>query len=82
MHTQLKYDGPDADADAMRDIIDWLSVKQWEAFFPLVRDETQPFRIIAFYMSFMGISGFPVHALGRTLCLSRYNDWLAEPEIE
>lgn len=78
MHIKVNY-ADKTDEDAVADIREWLSPLQWNALCTL-RDEVlagkTAFGAIVFGLEFAGISGFPVHAFGRTFCPEAYEEWI------
>lgn len=74
------------DEKAIQDVRDWLTVTQWEALLVTLGSVAQAhkmqpdprhFQSINFACGFMGISGYPVFALGRKWCLDAYRAWMA-----
>ena len=86
MKTTISYadieDRDQRDWAAIKDIKDYLSEKQWDVFCEEARDThtAQDFQKINFYMGFVGIEGFPVHAFGRRYCLEAYRAWMMSSE--
>ena len=67
------------DDDAVADIREWMSDKQWDALCTM-RDQCLrdlvPFDMIVMGLEIAGVKGFPVHAFGRTFCPEQYNVWI------
>lgn len=68
-------DSEDKDADAMRDIVDYLTPKLWDQIVGLAKDENVSCRKLDFYLHFLGIRGLPVFAFIRTFRPTQYQEW-------
>lgn len=79
MHTTIDYRNElNADEKAVADIRAWCSDKQWSALCEMrdgVLSGDTKFAMLAFALGFVGVSGFPVHAFGRTFCPIQWQDW-------
>ena len=86
-HVDRHYNSPDRranDAAAVADVKDYLSDKQWQAvcaYVDEIRAGRAKFQGLAFSLEVMaGVSGYPIHALGRTFCLEQYREWMHSPD--
>ena len=70
MHTEISYKGR-TDEEAIADIREWCSERQWEALLRLAQaielGESAP-STLDFAFGIVGISGFPVRAFARKYC--------------
>jgi hypothetical protein len=69
------------DAEAIKDIKEYLSQEQWDAIMQgagavLQKAPGWDFQSINFMFGITGIDGFPVHAFGRRYCLEQYKQWM------
>lgn len=90
MSIKIRYDGPDRkenDKRAISDSKDWLSSHfkegwdMWEQILVLCGETNQvgtsdAFQSLNVQLSFVGIMGYPVHAIGRKYCPEAYRHWM------
>lgn len=93
-HYDRHYNSADRhlnDADAVQDIHEYTSQKQWDALMELVqelkadtsRTPSKKVRALSFpFHIFLGISGYPFHAFCRTFMLDEYRAYMADESIE
>lgn len=67
-----------ADADAMRDIVDYLEPRQWNLIIGAAQQPDQySCKSLDFMLNFMGVQGFPCFAFIRTMRPDEYDAWYA-----
>ena len=79
MHTNISYANMsrhEADAEAIRDVVEWLPPEGFTRCVELARAGKIATLNIA--MGFAGITGYPFHALARTINLAAYREWMHE----
>jgi hypothetical protein len=87
-HYTMSYKGlspVEADAKALADTRDYLGPKAWEALlfevgrangYDAANGGHAGWAQILIALSFCGVQGYPVHAIGRCYCLEAYKDWM------
>lgn len=79
------------DEQAIKDIREYLSQAQWDAFMIMVgelkadqsRTPTKKIQSLNFAMGmFAGITGFPFHAFCRKYLLAEYREFMADHDID
>ena len=68
------------DIEAIKDVLSWLGEDKFALTVGYLRAciTSADFRKVFFAISIAGISGYPVHALGRIYCDNAYRSWLAD----
>lgn len=77
MNYNRHYTGEEnPDAAALRDIVDYLSEKQWNIILEAAKDRKQhgP-QELDMYLCCVGVQGFPNHAFIRTFRPDQYDEW-------
>jgi len=69
------------DEQALKDIRGYLSDKQWDALMDCVKRGAKVPEL-NFYLSFMGIEGYPVHAFLRKYRLAEFRAWMHEDNLD
>lgn len=83
-HYERRYNNAERevnDANAIQDIREYANQKMWELILVEAgrcKEEgtAKAFNQLNIALSFCGIQGYPVHALGRTYCLEAYRNWM------
>lgn len=82
-HYEIKYEGPEGEKQvkAMQDLTDWLGKAKIQMLAEEFRKtpdlSPQQFR---FWLSFAGVSGYPVEAFFKTIWPERAAEWTWEEE--
>lgn len=69
------------DAQAIKDIKEYATEKMWDLILvecgrAQERGTAGAFQSINFALNFVGIQGYPIHAVGRSYCLTAYRAWM------
>lgn len=84
MHATVDYanyeNTESKDAAAVKDCLDYLGDERFNKTVQYLRNcqNAKNFRSALFALSMSGISGYPIHALGRIYCNDAYNLWMSE----